>query len=384
MDHGSFRFRAFLLLLGIAVLAPTALAQRGSGSSGSNRTGSTSRTPGPDSSAQPMFVSGKVMLEGGRSIAEPVAIERVCGGKIHREGYSDSKGQFSFQLGVNPGFQDASETDSRANPNSQIRPSGSNGRNPVNLTGCEFRAVLAGYQSTAAALRTAGETWQFDIGTIFLKRMGDAKGTTVSVTSMAAPKDAMRAYEKAQKELDAKPEEAEKALKKAVQIYPQFSAAWTMLGDIHRQRDDFNEARVDYAQAMAADPQFVNPAYGMAMIAMQEKKWDEAIQRTDQVTKMNAFAFPLAYFFNAAANYNAMKFDAAEDSAKKYKAMDTQHTHPEVCILLSHVFSRKEDYAGAAREIRDYLAVAPNSPESESLKGDAKRFEDLSVSAKRD
>jgi Flp pilus assembly protein TadD len=384
MDYGSFRFRA-CLLLGIVVLAQTALAQRGSGSSGaSNRTGSPSRAPGPDPSAQPMFVSGKVMLEGGGSIAEPVAIERVCNGTIHREGYSDSKGQFSFQLGVNPGFQDASETDSRTSANSQPRSASNNGRSPVNLTGCEFRAVLAGYQSTVAALRTAGETWQFDIGTIFLKRMGDANGTTVSVTSMVAPKDAMRAYEKAQKELDAKPAEAEKALKKAVQIYPQFSAAWTMLGDIHRQRDDFNEARVDYAQAMAADPQFVNPAYGMAMIAMQEKKWDEAIQRTDQVTKMNAFAFPLAYFFNAAANYNALKFDAAEESAKKYKAMDTQHSHPEVCILLSHVFSRKEDYAGAAREIRDYLAVAPNSPEAESLKGDAKRFEDLSVSAKRD
>jgi Tfp pilus assembly protein PilF len=383
MDLGSYRFRA-CLLLGIAVLAQTAFAQRGSGSSASNRTGSTSRAPGPDPSAQPMFVSGKVMLEGGGTLAEPVAIERVCNGTIHREGYSDSKGQFNFQLGVNIGFQDASETDSRTSANSQPRSASNNGRSPTNLTGCEFRAVLAGYQSTAAALRTAGETWQFDIGTIFLKRMGDANGTTVSVTSMAAPKDAMRAYEKAEKEMTAKPAEAEKALKKAVQIYPQFAAAWTLLGDIHRQRDEFDEARTDYTQAMAADPQFVNPAYGMAMVAMQEKKWDEAIQRTDQVVKMNAFAFQLAYFFNAAANYNALKFDAAEESAKKYKAMDTQHTHPEVCILLSHVFSRKEDYAGAAREIRDYLAVAPNSPEAESLKSDAKRFEDLSVSAKRD
>jgi hypothetical protein len=51
---------------------------------------------------------------------------------------------------------------------------------------------------------------------------------------------------------------------------------------------------------------------------------------------------------------------------------------------LSYVLSRKQDYAGAAHEIRDYLAAAPNSPDAEQLKADAKRYEDLSVSAKKD
>ena len=232
-------------------------------------------------------------------------------------------------------------------------------------------------------LHTSGDNWQYEVGTLFLKRMGDAKGSTVSVTSMAAPKDAMRAYEKAQKARQEKPAEAEKELNKAVQIYPQFAAAWTLLGDIHRQSERFELARTEYARAVSADPQFVNPTYGLATIAMQEKKWDEAAQLTDQVLKMNALAFPLAYFFNAAANYNQQKFDAAEESAKKFKALDTQHNHPDICLLLSHIFARKQEYAGAAREIRDYLAAAPNSPDAETLKVEAKRFEELSVSAQR-
>jgi predicted Zn-dependent protease len=331
-----------------------------------------------------MFVSGKVMLEGGGTLLEPVAIERICGGVVRREGYSDSKGQFEFQLGLNIGFQDASENDSRLTPGTVSRPGVSSTRRPLDLTGCEFRAVLAGYQSSTAILRTSGDTWQFDIGTIFLKRMGDAKGTTISLTSMAAPKDAMRAYEKAQKIKTEKPAEAEKDLNKAVQIYPQFAAAWTLLGDIHRQHDQFGDARTEYTRAIAADPQFVNPAYGLAVIAMQEKKWDEAIRFTDQVVKLNALAFPLAYFFNAAANYNLQKFDAAEESGKRFKAVDPQHSHPDVCLLLSYVYSRKQDYAGAAREIRDYLAAEPNSPNAEALKTDAKRFEELSVSAKKE
>jgi len=374
--------------VGILLLAQLAAAQRGStGSSGAaSRTVSPPRTATtPDSSIQPVFVSGKVLLQGGGVLPEPVPIERVCNSVSRREGYTDTKGQFEFQLGLNTTFQDASESDSRITPASTPRPGSSASRRPLDLTGCELRAVLAGYQSSVVVLRlTGGDTWQYEVGTIFLKRLGDAPGTTISVTSMAAPKDAMRAYEKAQKIKAEKPEEAEKHLTKAVEIYPQFAAAWTLLGDIHRQRNEFDAARTDYARATAADPQFVNPTYGLTVIAMQEKKWDEAVRLSDQVLKLNAGAFPLAYFFSAAANYNLQKFDAAEDSGRKFKALDTQHAHPDVCLLLSYVLSRKQDYAGAASEIRDYLAAAPNSPDAETLKADAKRYEDLSVSAKRE
>jgi Flp pilus assembly protein TadD len=380
-------FRAWAAV-GIILLAPAATAQRGSSGSSSttSRTTAPSRTPtSPDTSIQPVFVSGKVLLQGGGVLPEPVAIERVCNAVSRREGYTDTKGQYEFQLGQNTTFQDASESDTRTTPASAPRPGSTGARRPLDLTGCELRAVLAGYQSSVVILRlTGGDTWQYEVGTIFLKRLGDAPGTTISVTSMAAPKEAMRAYEKAQKIKAEKPEEAEKYLNKAVQIYPQFAAAWTLLGDIHRQRNEFDSARAEYARATAADPQFVNPAYGLTMIAMQEKKWDEAVHLSDQILKLNAGAFPLAYFFSAAANYNLQQFDAAEDSARKFKTLDTQHTHPDVCLLLSYVLSRKEDYAGAAREIRDYLAAAPNSPEAESLKADAKRYEDLGVSAKRE
>jgi Tfp pilus assembly protein PilF len=386
MLPGSCRSSTWIALV-IALLPPAAAsAQRGGSTSSSpSRNIPSTRTPGtPDSSTKPLFISGKVMLEGGGALPEPVPIERVCNGTVRREGYADIKGQFEFQLGLNLTFQDASENDSRIVPNSQSR-SGNNGQRPLDLNGCELRAVLAGYQSSVVILRTTGgDTWQYEVGTIFLKRIGNAPGTTISVTSIAAPRDAMRAYEKAQKIKAEKPAEAEKELNKAVKIYPQFAAAWTLLGDIHRERNEFDAARTEYARAIATDPQFVNPSYGLTMIAAQEKKWDDAIRLSDQVIKLNSAAYPLVYFLNAAANYNLQNFGAAEDSAKKFKALDTQHSHPDVCLLLSYVFSARQDYAAAAREIREYLALSPNSPDAESLNNDAKRFEDLSVSAKRE
>src|SRR5215470_9364929 len=248
MTSKSSWFRAWILIA-VAMLATAAMAQRGgSGSTNPPRPTAPPRTPAaPDPSLQPVFISGKVLLEGGGLLPEPVAIERVCNGVIRREGYTDFKGQFEFQIGATMTFQDASENDSRALPNSQTRTGTSLARRGgVDLNGCELKAMLPGYQSTVAVLHTTGDNWQYDVGTLFLKRMGNAKGSTISVTSMAAPKDAMRAYEKAQKaHQQEKQAEAEKELNKAVQIYPQFAAAWTLLGDIHRQSERFDLARTE-------------------------------------------------------------------------------------------------------------------------------------------
>jgi Tfp pilus assembly protein PilF len=384
----SVRFTTRLSVV-IILLATMAAAQRGSGSTGSGTSSrnapSVNRTPNAtDAITKPIFISGKVMLQGGGSLPEPVPIERVCNGLTRREGYSDIKGHFAFQLGTNLTFQDASEDDNSKSLNGQSHSGISNGR-LNDLNGCELRAVLAGYQSSVVILRMlGGDSWESEVGTIFLKRIGDAPGTTISVTSMAAPKDAMHAYEKAEKIRAAKPAEAEKELNKAVKVYPQFAAAWTLLGDIHREHNDFAGARNDYTQAITADPAFVNPNFGLAMMAVQEKKWDDVVRFTDQVIRLNSAAYPVAYFLNAAANYNLQKFAPAEESAKKFKTLDTQHTHPDVCLLLSYLYSGRQEYAGAAREIREYLVLAPNSTDVESLKNDAKRFEDLSVSAKKD
>lgn len=388
MILSSVRFSVRIAFV-VTMVAAIAAAQRGTGSGSANTPSrnipSTNRSPNStDVLNRPIFISGKVTLEGGGPLPEPVPIERVCNGRVRREGYSDLKGQFELQLGTNLTFQDASEDDNRTSPTGQVR-GGSIGSRTNDLNGCELRAALPGYQSSVVILRTlVGDNWQYEVGTIFLKRIGNAPGSTISVTSMAAPKDALRAYEKALKLKAEKPAEAEKELDKAVRIYPQFAAAWSLLGDIHREHNEFAGAQDDYTKAIAADPAFVNPNYGLTMIAAQQKKWDDAVRFSDQVIKLNSAAYPVAYFLNAAANYNLQKFAPAEESARKFKTLDTQHSHPDVCLLLSYVLSARQDYAGAAREIREYLTLAPNSPEAESLKNDAKRFEDLSVSAKKD
>lgn len=377
------------VFIAICLLVETAAAQkggRGGGGGGGNNGTVTPRLPTPTDTTnlQPLFISGRVALEGGQSLAEPVAIERVCNGSTRREGYTDFKGHFQLQIGSqNFGFQDASENDSRTNVITTDRRSIQSGTcQTLARQGCELRAVLPGFQSSSVQLRPSDcDSFQMEVGTIMLKRLGDVKGSAISATSLAAPKDARHAYEKGSKAFAAnKLPEAEKDLEKAVRIYPTFAAAWSKLGDVRQREKNVEGARTAYNQALQADPQYVNPVFGLALIALAEKNWEQAAQLTAKLGTLNAYAFPAALFYNAAANYNLGKFEIAEESAKKYKSIDGEHRHPEVSLLLSSILAQKHDFAGAAQQIRDYLALMPNATDAAELQAKEKSYEGMSVS----
>ena len=385
-------FLRILIAVGILTLVQSALAVQRGGTGGSTSSKPSSgpstaqpRSNSPDTALQPTFISGKVLLDGGGPPPEPVVIERICNGTARREGYTDSKGQFQFQLGQNPGFQDASESDATLFPTDRqsISCMGQDSRRILSQ-GCEFRAVLPGFQSSSVMLKMQGNSWQLDIGTIFLKRMDQVKGATISLTTMNAPKDAKSAFEKGEKAYNQnKLPEAEKELTKAVQVYPSFAAAWSLLGNIHQQQNQLEEAKTEYNHAVSADPQYVNPMFGLALIAVQEKHWSDAVQFSSQVYKLNSLAFPSSYFYNAVANYNLGKLDAAEESARKYKTLDTDHRHPDICLLLGEILTRKQDYAGALQEMRDFLAISPGAANAEEVKAKAKTLEEISLAKKQ-
>jgi Tfp pilus assembly protein PilF len=330
-----------------------------------------------NSNPRSLFVSGKVVLQGGGP-ADRVIIERICSGMVRREGYTNAKGSFQFEVGRNSAERDASQADSdRMVANKNVRTASSGG-SEVRFDDCELRASLAGFISTMVPMRVDGDMSVLEVGTIFLKKMGGVEGSTISVTNMAVPKDARDAFEKARKAGTEKNfDEALKGLNKAVTVYPQYAAAWSLMGEIHRLQNQFDPAKKEYAQALAADPKFVSPYFGLAAMAVVEQKWTDAAQLTDQLIQLNAFAYPLAYFFNAAANLNLGKLDAAEQSARKFQEVDKAHTRPDIALLLANILTGKHQYAEAAQLYRDYLALKPDASNAEALKNEAQRLESL-------
>jgi tetratricopeptide (TPR) repeat protein len=331
---------------------------------------------------RPIFLSGKVLMEDGTPPPEPVKIERICNGQPRPEGYTDSKGRFSIQLGQNTAMMadasvgSASDTfgdplggSSRQSAGGFGGPGGGRGISERDLMGCELRADLAGYRSDIVNLSGRRIMDNPDVGVIVLRSIAGVEGRAISFTTLAAPKDAKKAYDKAIDQMKKKKvPEAQKELEKAVSLYPKYAVAWHMLGQIHQQSNRPADARKAYSEAIAADNKYVNPYLQMAMLAAGENNWQEVADTTDRVIRLNPIQYPQAFFYNSVANYNLQKWDAAEKSAREAVKLDTQHRMPKAQHLLGILLANKNDYAGAVEHMKGYVQFAPSAPDIDQVK----------------
>ncbi|MEO8663132.1 MAG: tetratricopeptide repeat protein [Bryobacteraceae bacterium] len=321
---------------------------------------------------RPIFLQGKVMLDDGNPPPEPILIERTCGGTARPEGYTDSKGRFSIELGRNSQMYADASTSSPSDmlstgPNNN--PGGGRMITERDLMACELRASLVGYRSDIVQLAGRRTLDNPEVGTIILHRLANVEGYTISATTQMAPKDAKKAYEKGLDQMKKnKLAEAKVSLEKAVEGYPKYAVAWNELGRIHEADNNMEEARKAYAAAIAADSRFVKPYVQLSGIAMREKKWQDAVDTTNTLIKLDPYDFPSAYYYNAIANLNLQNIDAAEKSARECVKLDAGHTIPKANHVLGVVLANKHDYAGAAASMKAYLALVPDGRDGEFVR----------------
>lgn len=294
----------------------------------------------------------------------------------HTETYTDNKGHFSFEVGQHVGIiPDATEQTFGRQPgmigSTSSGTPGSVGSGDMSrlLTGCVLRASLSGYRSESVDLTNHRSLEDPNVGTIILHRVGNVEGTTISATSALAPKDAKKAFEKAEGDLKKdKWDDAEKELTKATTVYPKYAAAWYQLGRVQEHDKNTDAARNSYTKALAADSKYVNPYAGLALIDAREAKWQDVKDTTDRLLKLDPANFPDMWFYNALANYKLKEYDSAEKSAREGIKMDTDNSQPRTHQLLAALLADKKDYSGAAQCLKDYLRIAPNGPEAETVR----------------
>ena len=336
---------------------------------------------------RPIFLSGKVVMDDGTPPPDSVIIERVCNGVARPEGYTDSKGRFSFELGRNShiladasvGSADGSfprETGGSRQPSGFGNPMG--GVSERDLIGCELRASLPGFRSDVVMLTGRRLFDNPDVGAIILHRLGNVEGTTISLTSLKAPKDAKKAFEKGRDLVrKKKPEKAQKELEKAVGLYPEYAAAWYELGRAMEMQNNAESAKNAYSKALAADAKFVSPYLQLADMAAREGKWQEVADTTERVVKLNPMSFPVAHFYNAVANYNLKNLDAAENSAREALKLDTQHRFPKIDHVLGVILAQKGNFTAAAEHMKGYLKLVPDASDAEMVKKQLTELERL-------
>ncbi len=371
---------AFVVLLG--AMAGVNLFAQGGMEGGTPTPGSGTQSvqanPRGIQSPNPVYLSGKVVAEDGAPVTQNATIERVCGGMSKTVAYTDSKGRFTFQWGDrNLTVTDASDAGSGRNANNGFGGSQSaGGANALaadpfgnRMMNCILRANVAGYTSDTIDLFNRRTADNPDVGTIVLHRITGVEGSSISVTSMMAPREARKAYEHGlQVLLKNKPAEAGKDFEKAVALYPNYADAWVSLGKLRLQQQSVEPARAALKKAMDADPKLVVPYIELGLLAAKGANWAESARYLDRAVELDPVEFPQAWYADAVANYNLKKYDPAEKAARAAVKLDSRHANPRADYLLGLILAEKKDYAGATAELTTYIQLAPNAPDVAQVK----------------
>lgn len=331
-----------------------------------------------------IHLSGKVLLEDGSPPPEEVQVELLCDGQSVRLVTTRPDGSFSAELGghrpsgaseTRSGyFGDGVAGDPRGRDAGFLNQGGvgslrSVGPGRVDLTGCQFRVIpVAGFESTSLQLGIRSVLGKPDVGTIALQRIQGVRGTSVSFNTLKAPPEAAKAYQKAREELTKEKinySKIAKELEKAVNAYPEFAAAWSMLGDTRLHKGDAKGARKAFEAAVAADPDYIRPYLGLARMELGEKSWEKAAELSERLIELNPNV-PESHYMRGVANYYLGRHDLAQQSFQTLLERDAWQRYPLSAFLLGMIQAKQGDFQSAAEQFRRYIRLAPQ-PDPQGL-----------------
>ncbi|SPF55172.1 TPR repeat-containing protein [Candidatus Sulfopaludibacter sp. SbA4] len=190
---------------------------------------------------------------------------------------------------------------------------------------------------------------------------------SVPATQLAVPEKAVREYEDAQKDLNRRDiAAAVKRLEHAVEIAPQFSAAWNNLGTIAYQTQKYERAAECFRAALEADPTSYEPLVNLGGVLIN-------LHDLDSAWKYNVYAVLLRPT-DALANsqlgmtyFEIGKMDLAEKYFVAARQIDPAHfSHPQ--LFLAEIHLRRGDRSAAARDLEDFLKYHPDWPQAAKMR----------------
>jgi tetratricopeptide (TPR) repeat protein len=334
-----------------------------------------------------VFFTGNVMLDDGSPPPDAVRVERVCDGHSIFEAWTDEKGHFGFK--VTPPGSDVASGDASApgeggpsELNKAISARSTQYSMPITqaLRGCELRAVLAGYRSDSVSMALKSTMDDARVGTIVLHPLSRASSLTVSATTLQAPANARKAYQKGLEAMRVEKWDAAAAeFGKAVKAYPKFAIAWYQLGLARQSRNDAAGAVEAWKEAQQSDPRYVKPYENLTVAADHRSDWPESEKYSRLWIQLDPEDFPGAYLFSAVASARLNKPAEAERAAREGLRLDKDWKIPRISYVLGLILMDKKDYAGSAKCFRKYLELAPNANDAAIVRQQLPKLEELAA-----
>jgi tetratricopeptide (TPR) repeat protein len=192
---------------------------------------------------------------------------------------------------------------------------------------------------------------------------------TVSVARLAVPGKASSEYQKGCGDLkDKKLGTAEGHERKAIELYPNYAAAWVVLGQILQAENKQKDGQMACSQARSVDPNYVAPYLCLANFAASEENWQEVSMLSGSALTLDPEGNAYSFYYAAEAELHLGDLSRAEKNARNAMTLDKWHHLAQVHLVLAQIDEAKKDFSGQAAQLREYLKQAPNSPDAPGIK----------------
>jgi len=301
---------------------------------------------GPARADDLVIFHGKVMLEDGSPPGHLVVIQRACTGAQQpiQEGAASGKtGEYMVRLLVNNFGQVQGGIDAYA------------------ALPCVLEAVDKGFVSTQLDLSDPSILRNARLPTIVLTPM--TRSTIVVSSISGVPHAASRNWELAVKEITARNwAAAEGPLRAVVEAAPVFAPGWAALGSISANLGKPEDARKALQRAVELDPKPFPPYLSLAHAQIELKDWKAAAATAESlISRDTKHVYVEAYFISALSLYQLHDLDNALSRINDAIRLDKMHELPRAEYVLGLIFEARSDYAAAEQHLRTYVEQHPRA-----------------------
>ena len=210
----------------------------------------------------------------------------------------------------------------------------------------------------------------------FLPPLNSVSPATVGVVDLQVPWKPQYEYQSGCDALRKKKiADAEKHLRKAIEQYEKYAAAWVLLGQLLETQQKADEARDACSKSLNASATYL-PAYlCLTYISSRQKNWDDALKFSTRVLELDPSTNPVAYALNATANLNLHHLAEAEKSALKALEIDVRNSEPRIHFLLAQIYAAKGDRPNTAAQLREYLKFAKDPDDIAMVKNNLAKLD---------
>ena len=195
------------------------------------------------------------------------------------------------------------------------------------------------------------------------KKASRDKSVSVAMLEQKVPSAAKREFDRASRfSAEGNGLESIAALKRAIDIYPNYLAAHNDLGAQLLEQGDFAEAEIQLQAAIKIDPKAFNPQLNLGIVLLRQNKFSESLTTLDNALSIEPAA-PAAHLYAGMASLNLN--DTARGEKELNAAYDLGGSTYAVALLhLGKLYMKRGEREMALKSFESYLRESPNAPDA--------------------